>query len=46
MYDVAKTRNVFRAFFKGVNETPTIVIGKIKFKEDYNEKDLLKVLEI
>ena len=46
VHDIAKTRNPFRTFFKGVKETPTIVIGRFKFKEDYNEKDLLKALEI
>lgn len=44
VYDVAKTRYAFRAFFKGVRDTPTVIIGRKKLTGNITEEELTKVL--
>lgn len=45
VYDVKKASHAFRALFKGVRDTPAIIIGKHKFGEDFKENEILRVLE-
>ena len=45
VYDVKKTSHAFRAWYKGVRDTPIIIIGKHKFGEDYKENEILRALE-
>lgn len=44
VYDVAKTRCAFRAFIKGVRDTPTVIIGRRKLTGNITEEELTKVL--
>ncbi|MDO9538264.1 MAG: hypothetical protein Q7J68_08095 [Thermoplasmata archaeon] len=45
VYDVSKTRYRFRAFFKGVRETPTAVIGRKKFIGTISEDEILAAIK-
>ena len=45
VYDVAKTRHAFRAFFKGVRDTPTVIIGRKKLTGNITEEQLIEALE-
>ena len=44
IFDISKTRDALGAFFKGVRETPTVIIGKNKLVGDITEEQLTKVL--
>ena len=45
VYDVKQTTHAFRAWYKGVRDTPTIIIGKHRFGEDFKENEIRGVLE-
>ena len=45
VYDVAKTRHAFRAYFKGVRGIPSVVIGRKKLTGNITEEELIEVLE-
>ena len=45
LYDTARTRNAMRAFFKGVRNTPTVIIGNHKLTGNVTEEQLTKVLK-
>ena len=44
IYDLAKLRFAFRAYFKRVHEIPTIIIGKKLITGNITEEQLTKVL--
>ena len=41
VYDIKNLRHSIRAFFKGIEETPTVIIGKKKFTKDNFDPDQL-----
>lgn len=45
IYDMARSRYAFRAFFKGIRKTPTIIIGRNKLTGNITEEQIVKVLK-
>ena len=45
IYDVKQRGHSYRAFFKGVRETPTLIIGREKLIGEATEERIIKILE-
>ena len=46
IYDLAKLRFMFRAYFKKVHEIPTVIIGKKKLIGNITDEQIMNVLKI